>query len=931
MVLNTAASISLSQINSSFYFKNGNVGVDTTDPASTVDIAGTLRVSTSATISNIIGTNISTGTLRALGLSALGNVTATNITTGTMTVSGLSALANVTATNVTATNISSSTLTATTITGANLSLSENLIVASTISGNVFTGSSLQISGNTSTGTLVASTIVLGNNGVQNTTGNVNINFKLQDASRATTATTSNLQFYQNSMLIESSNLNTFALFHQPGRSIHYGSDITIKSGDVIDGGNNGDGVVDLYGGNVIIQAGIGNPIGRFGGSGSTNTRGYNGKISFKVGEGILNSSSYVTTEVMAILAGGNVGIGTSTPSYKLDVNGAGRFDSLLATTSISSASLSATNVIGSVISAGTLIGTTITGANLSLSGNLMIGGTLTSVNITTNNLTDTNISAGLLNASSITTASLLATTSISSASVNATNSTITNIVATVISTSNLASTTATIPNIVNTNISASTLNLSIGITTVSAQITNENVTTSTIGTARITSSLLALGNSNTVGNIFTTGGNVGVGTIEPQSTLDIVNNNPILHIRDGAFQKGKIYFGNSSHGVGRGANISTLTDVNDVLLWTNGGSVGFATESNERMRITNAGNVGIGTNSPSYKLDVNGTSRVSSSLTIGTGNTANFAHQTITSNLNFPMAFCANSGNFGSFIFGNASMSTSYVSINSIISGYMLDVDGSGRFTGALAATNNSNTVGNIFTTAGNVGIGLTLPSYNLDVNGTSRVRNDFGITANNSTWDNTLTKGLYMRYSTNNGQDSGFIQSVDRTTSILYPLAFEARQFTFTANGFERMVIASTGNVGIGTTSPSGMLHLNNVALFTSTGNLTCTGDVVSFGSLSDRRLKKNIQTIETLKALDIVSKLRAVKFDWRDDIFNEQKRNTSDIGFIAQEIEEIIPEAVSEYTQIESGEVYKNIKHERIIPYLLTAIQYLLQEREN
>jgi hypothetical protein len=120
-------------------------------------------------------------------------------------------------------------------------------------------------------------------------------------------------------------------------------------------------------------------------------------------------------------------------------------------------------------------------------------------------------------------------------------------------------------------------------------------------------------------------------------------------------------------------------------------------------------------------------------------------------------------------------------------------------------------------------------------------------------------------------------------------------------------------------------MLHLNGAALFTSTGNLTCTGDITSFGSLSDRRLKENILDISNDLALNTVRLLRPVTFDWRSDIFNESKRGMSDVGFIAQQLEPLIPLAVDEYKQIESGDVYKRIKYERLIPYLVGAIQRL------
>ena len=231
---------------------------------------------------------------------------------------------------------------------------------------------------------------------------------------------------------------------------------------------------------------------------------------------------------------------------------------------------------------------------------------------------------------------------------------------------------------------------------------------------------------------------------------------------------------------------------------------------------------------------------------------------------------------------------------------YTLDVSGTGRFTSNLAVI-------------GNVGIGTTSPNAPLQLS-------------------NTVANRKLVLYDGQNNDHQYYGLGIN-DVSLRYQvdLATASHDFyagTSSSTSRHLLRIRGDGNIGIGTTSPSGMLHLNNAALFTSTGNLTCTGDVISFGSLSDRRLKKNIETIETAKALDIVSKLRAVSFDWKEDIFNEEKRNTSDLGFIAQEVEELIPEAVSEYTQIESGEVYKNIKHERLVPYLLSAIQYLLSK---
>jgi hypothetical protein len=93
------------------------------------------------------------------------------------------------------------------------------------------------------------------------------------------------------------------------------------------------------------------------------------------------------------------------------------------------------------------------------------------------------------------------------------------------------------------------------------------------------------------GNIGTIAlwGNVGIGTATPSTLLDVVGGTPILTLRTTGNADGKIYFGNSGHGVGRNPNLGTLNGVNDVGLWTSSASVGFCIGGTEYGRFNNGG------------------------------------------------------------------------------------------------------------------------------------------------------------------------------------------------------------------------------------------------------------------------------------------------------------------------------------------------------
>ena len=98
---------------------------------------------------------------------------------------------------------------------------------------------------------------------------------------------------------------------------------------------------------------------------------------------------------------------------------------------------------------------------------------------------------------------------------------------------------------------------------------------------------------------------------------------------------------------------------------------------------------------------------------------------------------------------------------------------------------------------------------------------------------------------------------------------------------------------------------------------------DVVAFSTtVSDKRLKDNVKTIDN--ALDKVMRLRGVEFDWNAT----SRKGQHDIGLIAQEVEEVLPEVVID-KKLCMGDMknnkkdYKTVDYEKIVGVLVEAVK--------
>lgn len=138
---------------------------------------------------------------------------------------------------------------------------------------------------------------------------------------------------------------------------------------------------------------------------------------------------------------------------------------------------------------------------------------------------------------------------------------------------------------------------------------------------------------------------------------------------------------------------------------------------------------------------------------------------------------------------------------------------------------------------------------------------------------------------------------------------------------------IATTDNVrfnslGIGTNASG------------TTGEIRATNQITSY--YSDERLKENI--VEIPDALNKVVSLRGVTYQPNQIAESLGYKKQNEVGVIAQDVEKVLPEAVKpapfdimlfENTEISrSGENYKTVQYEKIVPLLIEAIKELNEQ---
>ena len=370
-----------------------------------------------------------------------------------------------------------------------------------------------------------------------------------------------------------------------------------------------------------------------------------------------------------------------------------------------------------------------------------------------------------------------------------------------------------------------------------------------------------------------------------------------------------------------GPSYTWIGDAKTGMYHVGQGQIGFTCLGSSALVMSNA-NVGIGAQ-PVYKFDVSGNTRIGAAFFDNVDQHMRIGNQAL-----------INSGAIG----------TNY------------GVYQSAQGQTVLNAVSNQSVafkINNIeyfrLHSNGNIGYGTTEPASALHVQGTGTPFCGLLI-QNTGAGGGPLLSGASIDFRGWNSSNSltARIRSGDGQ-SALYGGTLQF--YTKTANNAdtdsltEKMRITDSGNIGIGTTNPQSTLHIHEAADNTSSyvrysskslsGHWYCgqqysgnsfvvyndanAGAYLTYGgtswsATSDRRLKENI--MDCTYGLDAIVQMRPVQYNY---IGCAQ----SNIGLIAQDLKNIVPEIVSESWNEKLGDLALGLDYNGIIPILIKAIQ--------
>jgi len=179
------------------------------------------------------------------------------------------------------------------------------------------------------------------------------------------------------------------------------------------------------------------------------------------------------------------------------------------------------------------------------------------------------------------------------------------------------------------------------------------------------------------------------------------------------------------------------------------------------------------------------------------------------------------------------------------------------------------------------------------------------------------------------NGQDGGAFGAVGAGATPSYVFMAIPTADDTGYDSTKIMVLNNSGNVGIGNTTPSRMLHVGSASVVTGTpvanfqnADGTCTITPASSGSgiacSSDERLKENFQNVSGNLALESILKLQAVTYNFKTA--STENRRT---GYKAQNVQEVAPEFVSK-----DDRGFLQVYYDAFIPWITEAIKTLYND---